>query len=87
MSCLIAVLVVPDELAAERFAAGDLPYLSELNVNLASDSQGQAMKDLMAEYGKAVPPSEEHAEMGLIYESRPWPVSYYDTSESVTAWG
>ena len=85
MSCLIAVLVVPDELAAERFAAGDLPYLSELNVNLASDSQGQAMKDLMAEYGKAVPPSEEHAEMGLIYESRPWPVSYYDTSESVIA--
>ena len=85
MSCLIAVLVVPDELAAERFGAGDLPYLSELNVNLASDSQGQAMKDLMAEYGKAVPPSEEHAEMGLIYESRPWPVSYYDTSESVIA--
>lgn len=85
MSCLIAVLVVPDELAAERFAAGDLPYLSELNVNLASDSQEQAMKDLMAEYGKAVPPSEEHAEMGLIYESRPWPVSYYDTSESVIA--
>lgn len=85
MSCLIAVLVVPDELAAERFAAGDLPYLSELNVNLASDSQEQAMKDLMAEYGKAVPPSEEHAEMGLIYESRPWPVFYYDTSESVIA--
>lgn len=85
MSCLIAVLVVPDELAAERFAAGDLPYLSELNVNLASDSQEQAMKDLMAEYGKAVPPSEEHAEMGLTYESRPWPVSYYDTSESVIA--
>lgn len=86
MSCLIAVLVVPDELAAERFAAGDLPYLSELNVNLASDSQLQAMKDMMAEYGKAVPPpSEEHAEMGLIYESRPWPVSYYDTSESVIA--
>ena len=48
MSCRIAVLVVPDELAAERFAAGDLPYLSELNVNLASDSQEQAMKDLMA---------------------------------------
>ena len=43
------------------------------------------MKDLMAEYDKAVPPSEEHAEMGLIYESRPWPVSYYDTSESVIA--
>ena len=86
MSCLIAVLVVPDELAAERFAAGDLPYLSELNVNLASDSQEQAMKDLMAEYGKAVPPpSEEHAEMGLTYESRPWPVFYYDTSESVIA--
>lgn len=85
MSCLIAVLVVPDELAAERFAAGDLPYLSELNVNLASDSQEQAMKDLMAEYGKAVPPSEEHAEMDLTYESRPWPVSYYDTSESVIA--
>lgn len=85
MSYLIAVLVVPDELAAERFAAGDLPYLSELNVNLASDSQEQAMKDLMAEYGKAVPPSEEHAEMGLTYESGAWPVSYYDTSESVIA--
>ena len=85
MSCLIAVLVVPDELAAERFAAGDLPYLSELNVNLASDSQEQAMKDMMAEYGKAVPPSEEHAEMGLTYESGAWPVSYYDTSESVIA--
>lgn len=83
MSCLIAVLVVPDELAAERFAAGDLPYLSELNVNLASDSQKQAMKDLMAEYGKAVPPSEEHAEMDL--SPAPWPVSYYDTSESVIA--
>ena len=52
MGCLIAVLVVPDELAADRFAAGDLPYLSELNVNLASDSQEQAMKDMMAEYGK-----------------------------------
>ena len=85
MGCLIAVLVVPDELAAERFAAGDLPYLSELNVNLASDSQEQTMKDLMAEYGKAVPPSEEHAEMGLTYESGAWPVSYYDTSESVIA--
>ena len=23
--------------------------------------------------------------MGLTYESRPWPVSYYDTSESVIA--
>ena len=85
MGCLIAVLVVPDELAADRFAAGDLPYLSELNVNLASDSQEQTMKDLMAEYGKAVPPSEEHAEMGLPYESGAWPVSYYDTSESVIA--
>ena len=85
MGCLIAVLVVPDELAADRFAAGDLPYLSELNVNLASDSQEQAMKDMMAEYGKAVPPSEEHAEMGLTYESGAWPVSYYDTSESVIA--
>ena len=70
MSCLIAVLVVPDELAAERFAAGDLPYLSELNVNLASDSQEQAMKDLMAEW---------------TYDSGAWPVSYYDTSESVVA--
>ena len=83
MSCLIAVLVVPDELAAERFATGDLPYLSELNVNLASDSQEQAMKDLMAEYGKAVPPSEELAEMGWTYESGAWPVSYYDTSEGI----
>ena len=79
MGCLIAVLVVPDELAA------DMPYLSELNVNLANDSQEQAMKDMMAEYGKAVPPSEEHAEMGLTYESGAWPVSYYDTSESVIA--
>lgn len=70
MSCLIAVLVVPDELATERFAAGDLPYLSELNVNLASDSQEQAMKDLMAEW---------------TYDSGAWPVSYYDTSESVVA--
>ncbi|WP_281624913.1 FtsX-like permease family protein [Senegalimassilia anaerobia] len=70
MGCLIAVLVVPDELAAERFAAGDLPYLSELNVNLASDSQEQAMKDLMAEW---------------TYDSGAWPVSYYDTSESVVA--
>ena len=43
------------------------------------------MKDMMAEYGKAVPPSEEHAEMGLTYESGAWPVSYYDTSESVIA--
>lgn len=85
MSCLIAVLVVPDELAADRFAAGDLPYLSELNVNLASDSQEQAMKDLMAEYGKAAPPSEELAETGWTYESSAWPVSYYDTSESVIA--
>lgn len=85
MSCLIAVLVVPDELAAERFAAGDLPYLSELNVNLASDSQEQAMKDLMAEYGKAVPPERGTCRNGLTYESRPWPVSYYDTSESVIA--
>lgn len=85
MSCLIAVLVVPDELAAERFATGDLPYLSELNVNLASDSQEQAMKDLMAEYGKAVPPSEELAEMGWTYESGAWPVSYYDTSEGIIA--
>ena len=85
MSCLLAVLVVPDELAADRFAAGDLPYLSELNVNLASDSQEQAMKDMMAEYGKAAPPSEELAEMGWTYDSRPWPVSYYDTSESVVA--
>lgn len=85
MGCLIAVLVVPDELAADRFAAGDLPYLSELNVNLASDSQEQAMKDLMAEYGKAVPPSDELAEMGWTYDSGAWPVSYYDTSESVIA--
>lgn len=85
MSCLIAVLVVPDELAADRFAAGDLPYLSELNVNLASDSQEQAMKDLMAEYGKAAPPSEELAETGWTYESSAWPVSYYGTSESVIA--
>ena len=85
MSCLLAVLVVPDELAADRFAAGDLPYLSELNVDLASDSQEQAMKDIMAEYGKAAPPSEELAEKGWTYDSRPWPVSYYDTSESVVA--
>lgn len=85
MSCLIAVLVVPDELAAERFAAGDLPYLSELNVNLASDSQEQAMKDMMAEYGKAAPPSEELAEKGWTYDPGAWPVSYYDTSESVVA--
>ena len=85
MSCLLAVLVVPDELAADRFAAGDLPYLSELNVNLASDSQEQAMKDMMAEYGKAAPPSEELAEKGWTYDSRPWPVSYCDTSESVVA--
>lgn len=70
MGCLIAVLVVPDELAAERFAAGDLPYLSELNVNLASDSQERAMKDLMAEW---------------TYDSGAWPVSYYDTSEGVVA--
>ena len=70
VGCLIAVLVVPDELAAERFAAGDLPYLSELNVNLASDSQEQATKDLMAEW---------------TYDSGAWPVSYYDTSESVVA--
>lgn len=69
MSCLIAVLVVPDELAADRLAAGDLPSMSELNVNLVGDSPEQAMKDLMAEYGKAVPPSEEHAEMGSTYES------------------
>ena len=85
MSCLLAVLVVPDELAADRFAAGDLPYLSELNVNLASDSQEQAMKDMMAEYGKAAPPSEELAEKGWTYDSGAWPVSYYDTSESVVA--
>lgn len=85
MSYLIAVLVVPDELAAKRFAAGDLPYLSELNVNLASDSKEQAMKDLMAEYGKAVPPREELAEAGWTYDSRPWPVSYYDTSEGIIA--
>ena len=85
MSCLLAVLVVPDELAADRFAAGDLPYLSELNVNLTSDSQEQAMKDLMAEYGKAVPPSEELAEMGWTYDSGAWPVSYYDTSEGIIA--
>ena len=87
MGCLIAVLVVPDELAADRFAAGDLPYLSELNVNLASDSQEQTMKDLMAEYGKAVPPSEKHAEMGLTYEPGMAGVllRYYDTSESVIA--
>lgn len=70
MGCLIAVLIVPDELAAERFTAGDLPYLSELNVNLASDSQEQAMKDLMAEW---------------TYDSGAWPVSYYDTSEGVVA--
>lgn len=85
MSCLLAVLVVPDELAADRFAAGDLPYLSELNVNLASDSQEQAMKDMMAEYGKAAPPSEELAEKGWTYDPGAWPVSYYDTSESVVA--
>lgn len=85
MSCLIAVLVVPDELAAERFAAGDLPYLSELNVNLASDSQEQAMKGLMAEYGKSVPPREELAEKGWTYDPCAWPVSYYDTSEGVIA--
>lgn len=85
MSCLLAVLVVPDELAADRFAAGDLPYLSELNVNLASDSQEQAMKDMMAEYGKAASPSEELAEKGWTYDPGAWPVSYYDTSESVVA--
>lgn len=85
MSCLLAVLVVPDELAADRFAAGDLPYLSELNVNLASDSQEQAMKDMMAEYGKAAPLSEELAEKGWTYDPGAWPVSYYDTSESVVA--
>lgn len=85
MSCLIAVLVVPDELAADRFAAGDLPSMSELNVNLVGDSPEQAMKDLMAEYGKAVPPSEEHAEMGSTYESGAWPASYYYTSEGVIA--
>lgn len=85
MSCLLAVLVVPDELAADRFAAGDLPYLSELNVDLASDSQEQAMKDMMAEYGKAAPPSEELAEKGWTYDPGAWPVSYYDTSESVVA--
>lgn len=85
MSCLLAVLVVPDELAADRFAAGDLPYLSELNVNLASDSQEQAMKDMMAEYGKAAPPSEELAEKGWTYDPGAWPASYYDTSESVVA--
>ena len=85
MSYLLAVLVVPDELAADRFAAGDLPYLSELNVNLASDSQEQAMKDMMAEYGKAAPPSEELAEKGWTYDPGAWPVSYYDTSESVVA--
>ena len=85
MSCLLAVLVVPDELAADRFAAGDLPYLSELNVNLASDSQEQAMKDMMAEYGKAALPSEELAEKGWTYDPGAWPVSYYDTSESVVA--
>ena len=85
MSCLLAVLVVPDELAADRFAAGDLPYLSELNVNLTSDSQEQAMKDMMAEYGKAAPPSEELVEKGWTYDPDAWPVSYYDTSESVVA--
>ena len=85
ISCLLAVLVVPDELAADRFAAGDLPYLSELNVNLASDSQEQAMKDMMAEYGKAAPPSEELAEKGWTYDPGAWLVSYYDTSESVVA--
>lgn len=85
MSCLLAVLVVPDELAADRFAAGDLPYLSELNVNLASDSQEQAMEDMMAEYGKAAPLSEELAEKGWTYDPGAWPVSYYDTSESVVA--
>ena len=85
MSCLIAVLVVPDELAADRLAAGNLPSMSELNVDLVGNSPEQAMKDLMAEYGKAVPPSEEHAEMGLTYESRAWPVSYYDTSEGIIA--
>ena len=85
MSCLIAVLVVPDELAAKRFAAGDLPYLSELNVNLASDSKEQAMKDLMAEYGKAAPPNEDLVEMGWTYDSGAWPASYYDTSEGIIA--
>ena len=85
MSCLIAVLVVPDELAAERFDAGGLPYLSELNVNLASDSKQQAMEDLVTEYGKSVPPREGLAEAGWTYDSRPWPVSYYDTSEGIIA--
>lgn len=85
MSRLIAVLIVPDELAADRLAAGDLPSMSELNVNLVGDSPEQAMKDLMAEYGKAVPPSEEHAEMGSTYESGAWPASYYYTSEGVIA--
>lgn len=85
MSCLIAVLVVPGELAADRLAAGDLPSMSELNVNLIGDSPEQAMKDLMAEYGKAVPPSEEHAEMGSTYESGAWPASYSYTSEGVIA--
>ena len=85
MSCLIAVLVVPDELAAERFAAGDLPYLSELNVNLVGDSKEQAMKDLLAEYGKSAPPREGLAEAGWTYDPRPWPVSYSDTSEGIIA--
>ena len=89
MSCLIAVLVVPDELAADRFAAGDLPYLSELNVNLASDSQEQAMKDMMAEYGKAAPPSEELVEKGWTYDPGAWPVPITTRAQALspTAWG
>ena len=89
MSCLLAVLVVPDELAADRFAAGDLPYLSELNVNLASDSQEQAMKDMMAEYGKAAPPSEELVEKGWTYDPGAWPVPITTRAQALspTAWG
>ena len=59
--------------------------MSELNINLAGDSKEQAAKDLLAEYGKSVPPSEELAEMGWTYGTSAWPVSYYDTSEGIIA--
>ena len=58
--------------------------MSELNVNLVGDSLEQAMKDLMTEYGKAVP-ERRACRDGLDLESGAWPASYYYTSEGVIA--
>lgn len=77
-----AELIVPDSVIETLNAAGVAPNISYLDIEYAGD---RSKGDELLEKGLAAafPPDEQMREFGWAYQSSPWPVTTYMTSDGV----